>query len=193
MALLRDLSIIALMTLVIYFALQMMMAPSNPIYKAAGSVSPSSPTASTPSTPSPLTPYQDTHIAVNDNMVPLGSLLPIPAPGSLMDTQGSRGAYGGSHSNERSSAIYDPNVTGVLPSNQEIREERNASFGSEYTNLNLFYQQNPEIFRKTNVYVPNAADWEMDSKQLETQMKQTGGGEGIIMGYNYERNFTKLS
>jgi hypothetical protein len=81
-------------------------------------------------------------------------------------------------------AIYDPNLKGVAPSNQDLYEKK-VDFGSEITNISQFYCNNPEIFQKTMTYVPDVTKWNDMGKQMyDDQMYRKH--QGPITASNFE-------
>jgi len=69
-------------------------------------------------------------------------------------------------------------------SNHDIYE-KTADFGSDVTNINQFYKNNPELFNRiTNTLTP-----EWDLKQFDNAHSKPVEN---IEGYNFEKNFTKL-
>ena len=88
----------------------------------------------------------------------------------------------------RAMSVYNPNADGVLPSNHS-KFETAADFVSDVTNINQFYRNNPDVFKKTSVYVPDATVWGEQSHNL--QLNQTY--DGPISGYNYnDPKFTPM-
>ena len=85
-------------------------------------------------------------------------------------------------------SLYNKDATGILPVNHK-KFESSANFTSDVTNLNQFYNNNPEIFHKedssSSVYVPNPSDWDAQSKALFS-MKEN---ESVVpvQPYNYEQ------
>lgn len=96
---------------------------------------------------------------------------------------GSDPAYG--------SALYNPEEKGILPVNHDLFE-KTADFGSDVTNINQFYRNNPEVFeiQKSPVYVPNAAEWDEKSRSMAESQRQSGGGQ--IHAANFAEKFAPL-
>lgn len=85
-------------------------------------------------------------------------------------------------------SVYNPNADGVLPSNHS-KFETSADFVSDVTNINQFYRNNPEVFKKTSVYVPDATVWGEQSHNLQLDRAH----EGPVSGYNYnDPKFTPM-
>lgn len=71
----------------------------------------------------------------------------------------------GSGPNLTTSAVFNPEAHGVVPVNHDLFERR-ADFGSDLTNINQFYRNNPEIFHKSQINVPDVASWNAMSDQM---------------------------
>jgi hypothetical protein len=89
------------------------------------------------------------------------------------------------------SAQFNADATGVLPLNHERFSESGANFTSDITNINQFYKNNPELFHKSQTYVPNVSEWDQKGQELVNKLLQTGGS-AIIQPSNFEHNFTSL-
>lgn len=76
--------------------------------------------------------------------------------------------------------------------NQDIYEKQ-ADFGSDVTNINQFYKNNPEVFSKIlgQTAVTNVADWERQSKELFDSAQSAPAGP--IQAANFESNFNLSS
>jgi hypothetical protein len=85
----------------------------------------------------------------------------------------------------QTSSIFNPNATGILPQNQDIFDKQ-ADFGSDVTNINQFYKNNPEVFNKIlgPNQVTNVSDWEQKSKELSNSAMQASSGP--IQAANFE-------
>jgi hypothetical protein len=165
----QSLALIALLSMLIYLVFVNMFKDNT--VQATGSVAtfvPPTPTAATPQTqgPSPI-PLPDL----------ISNKLPEQGPTQVqMDA-----------SMHPASSIYNPSMTtstGILPQNQDIFEKQ-ADFGSDVTNINQFYKNNPEVFsRILKNQVTNVAEWEQQSKQMYTLQQQAPTGP--IQAANYE-------
>jgi hypothetical protein len=71
----------------------------------------------------------------------------------------------GTGPNLTTSAVFNPEAQGVLPVNHDLFERR-ADFGSDLTNINQFYRNNPEIFHKSQINVPDVSSWNAMSDQM---------------------------
>ena len=71
----------------------------------------------------------------------------------------------GTGPNLTTSAVFNPEAQGVLPVNHDLFERR-ADFGSDMTNINQFYRNNPEIFHKSQINVPDVASWNLMSDKM---------------------------
>ena len=82
-------------------------------------------------------------------------------------------------------SIFNPNTTGILPQNQDIFEKQ-ADFGSDVTNINQFYKNNPEVFSRLlgQNDVTNVAEWELNSKKMYSALQQAPSGP--IQAANFE-------
>jgi hypothetical protein len=67
--------------------------------------------------------------------------------------------------NLTTSAVFNPEAQGIVPVNHDLFERR-ADFGSDLTNINQFYRNNPEIFHKSQINVPDVASWNAMSDQM---------------------------
>jgi hypothetical protein len=90
--------------------------------------------------------------------------------------------------NLTTSSVYNPAATGVLPKNQELAgsgpSSGPAEFGNNITDVGGFYRHNPDVFDRTVAKITNPADWESQSKGLET-MAQNRQPNGTIYAYNF--------
>lgn len=83
-------------------------------------------------------------------------------------------------------SVFNENQKGVLPSNHDLFEKP-ADFGSDVTNINQFYKNNPEVFKKSNTYVPDTVNWENRSQELyDAQLANKH--QGPINASNFESN-----
>jgi hypothetical protein len=84
-------------------------------------------------------------------------------------------------------AVFDEQSKGVLAVNHDLFEKP-ANFGSDITNINQFYRNNPEIFDKSmngGAYVPDVESWANQGQELYDTMSQKTH-QGPVKGYNYE-------
>lgn len=87
----------------------------------------------------------------------------------------------GAGPNLTTSAVFNPEAMGVVPSNHDLFERR-ADFGSDLTNINQFYRNNPEIFHKSMIHVPDVASWNAMSDQMH-QSHVMAPTEPVISAY----------
>ena len=82
-------------------------------------------------------------------------------------------------------SVYNKQAKGVLPSNHDIFDKP-ADFGSDVTNINQFYKNNPDIFEKSHINVPNVTEWSDQGKQLYNAVANSK--QGPINAYNFEQS-----
>lgn len=83
-------------------------------------------------------------------------------------------------------AVYNEDAKGVLPQNHDLFEKP-ADFGSDVTNINQFYRNNPEIFERSLTSAPDAADWHQQSQDM-FQAMQNVPRSNQINAWNFERD-----
>lgn len=83
-------------------------------------------------------------------------------------------------------SVYNEMATGVLPVNHDPFEKQ-ADFGSDVTNINQFYKNNPEIFERSMTTAPDAAGWFQDSQQMFNLMAQQPQNTEIN-AWNFEKD-----
>lgn len=90
------------------------------------------------------------------------------------------------------SSVFNEHATGVLPQNHDLFDKP-ADFGSDVTNINQFYRNNPELFHQGNqnggaskgaAYVPNVSDWEAQGHAMQQQMANQPQEE--VNAYNFD-------
>lgn len=88
-------------------------------------------------------------------------------------------------------SVYNENEQGILPQNHDLFEKP-ANFASDVTNISQFYNNNPELFHRSQnaVHVPNAADWDERAKGLFAE--QANQVQGPINAYNFESGAGEL-
>lgn len=82
-------------------------------------------------------------------------------------------------------SVFNKQAKGVLPSNHDIFDKP-ADFGSDVTNINQFYKNNPDIFEKSHINVPNVTEWSDQGKQLFNAIANSE--QGPINAYNFEQS-----
>jgi hypothetical protein len=90
----------------------------------------------------------------------------------------------GGNENLTTLALFNSEATGIVPSNHDLFEKQ-ADFGSDVTNINQFYTNNPDIFEKSSTYVPDATTWDNMGKELYDAQSQAKH-QGPINAANYE-------
>lgn len=83
-------------------------------------------------------------------------------------------------------SVYNEKQKGVLPSNHDLFEKP-ADFGSDVTNINQFYKNNPDVFNKSNNYVPDTVSWENQGQELYDNLI-SDKHQGPINASNFESN-----
>lgn len=112
--------------------------------------------------------------------------------GSLAPAQAQFSPYNGpvtdypSDLNLTGSSVYDEDAKGILPVNHDPFET-SPDFESNITDINRFYQNNPDIFNKSNAgaYVPDVTNWNTQGQELYNNLAQSVY-TGPVHGYNYE-------
>jgi hypothetical protein len=82
-------------------------------------------------------------------------------------------------------SVFNKQAKGILPSNHDIFDKP-ADFGSDVTNINQFYKNNPDIFEKSHINVPNVTEWSDQGKQLYNAVANSK--QGPINAYNFEQS-----
>jgi hypothetical protein len=82
-------------------------------------------------------------------------------------------------------SVFNKLAKGILPSNHDIFD-KTADFGSDVTNINQFYKNNPDIFEKSHINVPNVTEWSDQGKQLYNAVANSK--QGPINAYNFEQS-----
>lgn len=83
-------------------------------------------------------------------------------------------------------AVFNEKQKGILPSNHDLFEKP-ADFGSDVTNINQFYKNNPDVFKRSSTYVPDTVTWEDKSQELyDAQLASKH--QGPINASNFESN-----
>lgn len=87
-------------------------------------------------------------------------------------------------------SVFNKEATGILPSNHSTSDEKKAEFGSNITNINQFYQNNPELFNRSEcgAHIPDTATWERCGKDMFNKLAQAP--KATINPCNNEDNFT---
>ena len=69
-------------------------------------------------------------------------------------------------------SVFDKDATGVLPQNHDLFETP-AQFGSDVTNINQFYNLNPDVFQRTigSPGIQTASDWESQGNRMWNDVK----------------------
>lgn len=83
-------------------------------------------------------------------------------------------------------AVYNDKATGVLPVNHDLYEKP-AEFGSDVTNINQFYRNNPEIFEKSMTTAPDADMWHNQSQDMFRDLVNQAPNTQIH-AWNFEHN-----
>jgi len=167
MDILKSLSIIGLLTMVIYFIMVNLWdnkaIPTMNVI--TGAEPPLGPISGTINNKLPDSPMRDQGLCSNFQ-APTG----LPTPPSLVDRNLQGEPY------HAVTVVGDP-----IESNASLFD-RTAEFGSDVTNINQFYKNNPELFnRVTNVNInPN---WDNQKKPAETVQNH------VVEGYNYEHSY----
>lgn len=85
-------------------------------------------------------------------------------------------------------SVFNENATGVLPQNHDLFEKP-ADFGSDVTNVNQFYRNNPELFHRQSetgtAYVPNPSDWDAQAKAMFSIKENEAPAP--VQAFNYEQ------
>jgi len=98
------------------------------------------------------------------------------------NTIGEQAPAGGENTTQLS--VYNDKATGVLPVNHDLFEKP-ANFGSDITNINQFYRNNPEVFERSMTTAPDAAGWYTQSQEMFSNLvNETPNGQ--INAYNFE-------
>lgn len=82
-------------------------------------------------------------------------------------------------------SVFNKQAEGVLPCNHDLFE-KSADFGSDVTNINQFYRNNPDIFNKSSTNVPDATGWDRESKKLFSAINNQKY-HGPLNPYNFEQ------
>jgi hypothetical protein len=83
-------------------------------------------------------------------------------------------------------SVYNEQAKGVLPVNHDLFEKP-ADFGSDVTNINQFYRNNPEIFERSMTSAPNAADWHTQGKEMYNKLASEAP-KARIEPWNFEKD-----
>jgi len=171
MDILKSLSVIGLLTMVIYFIMvNLWDNKAIPTKNVITGVEP--PMGSTPSAISnklPDRPAIDKDILCSNYQAPSDK----STPPSWVDRNLQGEPY------HAVTVIGDP-----IESNASLFD-RTADFGSDVTNINQFYKNNPDLFnRVTNVNIN--PEWDNQKKPAETAKNH------VVEGYNYEQSYASL-
>jgi hypothetical protein len=82
-------------------------------------------------------------------------------------------------------AVFDEQVKGVLPVNHDLFEKQ-ANFGSDITNINQFYRNNPEVFDRSMTTAPDAAGWHTQSQGMFNKLAHESPN-AQINAWNFEK------
>lgn len=77
-------------------------------------------------------------------------------------------------------AVFDKDAKGVLPQNHDLFEKP-AQFGSDVTNINQFYNLNPDVFHRTigSPGIQTTSDWENQGNSMWRDVKFDNNCDGI--------------
>ena len=83
-------------------------------------------------------------------------------------------------------SVFDDQAKGIVPVNHDLFE-KTADFGSDVTNINQFYKNNPEIFDRGQgqAYVPDVNQWDTQGKELFNTLSHSPL-HAEINPYNFE-------
>lgn len=82
-------------------------------------------------------------------------------------------------------SVYNEQAKGVLPVNHDLFEKP-ADFGSDVTNINQFYRNNPEIFERSAAHVPDATAWDTQGQELFNKLSNEAPNH-VIKAANFEK------
>lgn len=102
--------------------------------------------------------------------------------GVTWNTIGEQAPAGGENLTQLS--VYNDEAKGVLPVNHDLFEKP-ANFGSDITNINQFYRNNPEIFERSMTTAPDAAGWYTQSQDMFNSLANEAPNDQIS-AYNFE-------
>lgn len=83
-------------------------------------------------------------------------------------------------------AVFNEHANGVLPQNHDLFEKP-ANFGSDVTNINQFYRNNPDIFERSMTTAPDAAEWYSQSQEMFNQLTHEAPN-AQINAWNFEKD-----
>lgn len=83
-------------------------------------------------------------------------------------------------------SVFNDQAKGILPVNHDLFE-KTADFGSDITNINQFYKNNPEVFNRgqTQAYVPDVTQWDTQGKEMFDTLSNRAPHR-VINPYNFE-------
>jgi len=81
-------------------------------------------------------------------------------------------------------SVWNGDAKGVLPVNHDLFEKP-VNFGSDITNINQFYRNNPEIFERSMTTAPDGAGWHTQSQEMFNSLANEAPN-GQINAYNFE-------
>lgn len=82
-------------------------------------------------------------------------------------------------------SVFNEQAKGVLPVNHDLFEKP-ADFGSDVTNVNQFYRNNPDIFDRSVAHVPDAVAWHTQSQELFNKLSNEAPHQ-VIKASNFEK------
>ena len=94
----------------------------------------------------------------------------------------------GSELNLTGKSVFNPDTKGIVPSNHDLFEKK-ADFGSDVTNINQFYQNNPDVFNKTMARVSDVTGWNNKGNDMYQKILNSNN---MVHPSNFEHNFTKI-
>jgi len=83
-------------------------------------------------------------------------------------------------------SVFNDQAKGILPVNHDLFEKR-ANFGSDVTNINQFYRDNPEVFDRTMTSAPNAVEWNTHSQDMFNKLTHEEPNT-TISAWNFEKD-----
>lgn len=180
MDLLQQIAVIALLTMVAY--LIMVNVFKTYALKSDGKVTDY---IEKPQVKKPQVEKQS-HMELISNKLPIEEGLNLAMGTHARTTVG--GPVGEGASNTTTLSVYNENTVGVLPQNHDLFE-KSADFGSDVTNINQFYRNNPELFHKQSqsgvTHVPNPTDWDVQAKAMF--LIKENEASGPVQAFNYEQ------